>query len=254
MRAIAKWVAVLAMAVAFPASTFAAEAPTSTRLMVTIYHLKPGKVDAWIKARQDTVMPALKKAGIPWITTSEQIFGDRPVYTTIRPLTSFSELDGPGPLLRSGLTQKQVDAFNAITDDATVSVDRFIVNTQTEFSIPATGPAPVSILTVLRPNPGQGEALRDLVRSSLLPAMRAAKQAGTIAGFSLSTTAQGRPGLMVLSVSQPNLAALDNGNRVIASMSEAQRELFLMQLWQIAVQEDLIVNRQVAELSYAPAN
>ena len=144
---------------------------------------------------KDTVVPALKKAGIPWYAVSEQIFGDRPVYTTIRPLDSFAELDGPGALERAGLTQKQRDAFNAIADDSIVSQKRFIVNNQTEFSIPATGPNPVSVLTVIRANPGQAGALRDLLRTSLLPAMRAAKQAGTIAGFGVIDHGAGQSGI-----------------------------------------------------------
>jgi hypothetical protein len=254
MKGFFKWTAVLAMAVALPIAGLAAEAPTSTRAMVTINHVKPGKGDEWQKAIKDTVVPAFKKAGIPWYTVSEQIFGDRPVYTTIRPLDSFAALDGPGPLLQAGLTQKQVDAFNAIADDSIASQKRFIVNSQTEFSVPATGPAPVTVLTVIRANPGQGGALRDLLRTSLLPAMRAAKQAGTIAGFGVSTTGQGNPGLTVISVSYPNLAGLDNNNGPLESMGPAGRELFVSRISQLGVVEDVIVNRRLADLSYAPAN
>jgi hypothetical protein len=253
MKKLFKWAAVLAMAALLPAATLAAEAPTSTRIMVTINHLKPGKTDQWRKAIQDTVVPAMKKAGVPSYSVSEQIFGERPVYTTIRPLPSFSELDGPGLLLRAGLTQKQVDAFNALADDSISSQQRFIANNQTEFSVPATGPATVTVLTVIRADPGQGGALRDLLRTSLLPAMRAAKQAGTIAGFGVSTTGQGNPGLTVVSVSYANLAGLDKGPQALDSMGPAGRELFFSRISQLGVVEDVIVNRRVADLSYAPA-
>jgi hypothetical protein len=252
MDRLIKWTAVLAMAVAFPCAALAAEAPTSTRIVVTINHLKPGKTDQWRKAIQDTVVPAMKKAGVPSYSVSEQIFGERPVYTTIRPLPAFAELDGPGPLERAGLTQKQRDAFNATVDDCLVSSLRFIANAQEEFSVPATGPAPVTVLNVMRPNPGQAGAVRDLLRTSLLPAMQAAKKAGKIAGFGVATTGQGNPGLTVISVSYPNLAGLDNNNP-LESMGPAGIQLFLMRLQQLGVQVDTIVNRNVAELSYAPA-
>jgi hypothetical protein len=110
------------------------------------------------------------------------------------------------------------------------------------------------VLTVIRANPGQGGALRDLLRTSLLPAMRAAKQAGTIAGFGVSTTGQGNPGLTVISVSYPNLAGLDNNNGPLESMGPAGRELFVSRISQLGVVEDVIVNRRLADLSYAPAN
>ena len=249
-----KWAAVLAMAVALPCAALAAEAPATTRIMVTISNLKPGKADEWSKAIKDTVVPALKKAGIPWYGVSEQLFGDRPVYATVRPLEKFAELDGPGALERAGLTQKQRDAFSAITDDSMVSQKRFIANVQNEFNVPLTGPAPIRIVTVLRANPGQGEALQALFRTDVLPAIRQAKQAGRIAGFGLATTGQGNPGLTVVWVDYPNLAALDAGNMLSQTMGAPAYALFLARVAQLAVVEDTIVQRQVAELSYAPAN
>ena len=112
-----KWTAVAVMAVLIPAAALAAEQPATTRVMVTVYHLKPGKADEWNKVYKDSITPALKKAGIPWLAVSEQIFGDRPVYTHVRPLASFAELDGPNMLEKAGLTQKQRDAISAIQDD-----------------------------------------------------------------------------------------------------------------------------------------
>lgn len=249
-----KWAAVLAMAVALPCAALAAEAPATTRIMVTISNLKPGKADEWSKAIKDTVAPALKKAGIPWYSVSEQLFGDRPVYATVRPLEKFAELDGPGPLERAGLTQKQRDAYNAIVDDCLVSQKRFIANQQNEFNVLSTGPAPIRVLTVLRANPGQGEALRTLFRTDVLPAIREAKQAGRVAGWGLATTAQGNPGLTAVWTDYPSLAALDAGNALSQSMGAPAYALFQSRLAQLAVVEDVIVQRQVAELSYAPAN
>jgi hypothetical protein len=246
--------AALAMAVLLPAAALAAEPPATTRVQVTVNHLKPGKTDAWVKAYKDTVVPALKKAGIPWYAVSEQVFGDKPVYTHIRPLDKLAELDGPGPLERAGLTQKQRDAVGAILNDSRVSQSVFLVNEQNEFAVPANGPAPIHTLIMLRPRPGQGAALTALLRTDVLPAMRQAKQAGRIASWGVSTTGQGRPGLTVISTGYPNLAALDAGNVMAQTMGAPAYALFQLRLSQLAVVEDSITTRQVADLSYSPGN
>ena len=254
MNGLVKWTAAMAMAALVPVAALAAEQPATSRVQVTVYHLKPGKTDAWTKAFKDNVIPAVKKNGIPWYSVSEQIFGDRPVFTIVRPLDKFAELDGPGPLERAGLTQKQRDAFNAIVDDCVVSQKRFIGNVQNEFAVPATGPAPIRVMLSVRANPGQGEALRALLRTDVLPAMRQAKQAGKIAGWGVGTSGQGNPGLTAIWTDYPNLAALDAGNVMAQTMGAPAYALFQARLAQLAVVEDSTVSRAVAELSYAPAN
>jgi hypothetical protein len=254
MNRVFKWTAVAAMAMLIPAAAMAAEPAATSRLQVTAYHLKPGKTDQWIKAYKDTVVPALKKAGIPWLGVSEQIFGDRPVYTTVRPLDKIAEYDGPGVLERAGLTQKQRDAYNAVADDCIVSVKRFIANQQNEFNVPTTGPAPVRVLVVYRANPGQGEALRAVLRTDALPAARQAKQAGRIAGWGVATTGQGNPGLTAVWTDLQNFAALDAPNALSQTMGAAAYALYQSRLAQVAVVEDVIVQKQVADLGYAPAN
>jgi hypothetical protein len=250
-----KWTTLLALSMLLPAAALAAEQPAATsRIMVTINHLKPGRGDEWSKAIKDTVTPALKKAGISWYTVSEQIFGDRPVFTTIRPLEKFAELDGPGALERAGLSEKQRDAFSAVADDSIVSQRRFIASNLTEFAVPATGPVPIQVLLVLRPNPGQGAALQALLRTEVLPVMRQAKQAGKIASWGVATTGQGNPGLTVTSTGYANLAALDAGNVLSQAMGASAYAQFQTRMAQLAVVEDSIVNRWVADLSYAPAN
>jgi hypothetical protein len=254
MGTLSRFAAALAMAVVLPAAALAAEPPATTRVQVTINHLKAGKTDAWVKAYKDTVLPALKKAGIPWYTVSEQVFGDKPVYTHIRPLDKFAELDGPGVLDRVGLPQKQREAAQAILNDSRVSQKVFIVNEQNEFAVPASGPAPIHTLLMLRSRAGQGAALLALLRADVLPAMRQAKQAGKIASWGVSTTGQGYPGLTVISTGYPNLAALDAGNAMAQAMGAPAYALYQMRLAQLADVEDAIVSRQVADLSYSPGN
>ncbi len=110
------------------------------------------------------------------------------------------------------------------------------------------------MLVVYRANPGQGEALRAVLRSDALPAARQAKQAGRIAGWGVATTGQGNPGLTAVWTDYPNLAALDAGNALSQTMGAPTYALYQARLAQLAVVEDVIVSKNVAELGYAPAN
>jgi hypothetical protein len=81
-----------------------------------------------------------------------------------------------------------------------------------------------------RPNPGQGAAFQALLRSDVLPAWQKAKQAGHIAGAGVATTAQGMPGLYIIWVHYPNLAALDRGNMLQETMGATTYSLFLLRV------------------------
>ena len=166
--------AILAMALLIPGLVAAAEAPATTRYIVTINKLKPGSADAWQKVYKESVVPALKKAGITFFSAAEQLFGERPVYLHVRSLEKFGELDGPGPFLRAGLSQKQIDSINAIRNAALVSEDRFVVNTLNDMLVPSGTEASIRVVQYFRPNPGQADALRALLRSDLLPALQQA--------------------------------------------------------------------------------
>ena len=62
---------IAAMGLMLPGMAVAAEAPTTTRYLVTINKLKPGSADEWRKVYQDSVVPALKKSGIRVFSVAE---------------------------------------------------------------------------------------------------------------------------------------------------------------------------------------
>lgn len=228
----------------------AADTPTTTRYLVTVNKLKPGSADEWRKVYQDSVVPALKKSGITFFSVSETIFGERPSFVHVRSLEQFGELDGQGPFLRAGLSQKQIDAINAVRDAALVSEDRFVANVLNEFVVPAGPEASIRVAQFFRANPGQGDALRDLLRSSLLPAWKQAKSSGRISGAGVAASAQGRPGLTIIWVDYPNLAALDAGNALQQTMGAPAFALYQARLAQLGHLEESSVTRRIPELSY----
>jgi hypothetical protein len=112
---------IAAMALFIPGIVAAAEAPATTRYLVTINKLKPGSAADWQKLYLESVVPALKKSGITFYSVAENVIGERPVFVHVRSLDKFGDLDGQGPLLRAGLSQKQADAINTARNTASCS-------------------------------------------------------------------------------------------------------------------------------------
>jgi hypothetical protein len=247
---------VLAAALMLMASglALAGEAPATTRYMVTEYRLHPGAQQAWEKY-VDSAIPALRKAGIGSLQVSSVLFGPRPAYIHIRPLDKFGELDGPGPFERAGLTEKQIASMNAARDKLLISEDRYIATVVPDLVVPsAAGSWTIRVVQFFRPNPGQGDALRALIRSDVLPAWRQAQQAGRLAGAGVGNTGQGRPGLVVVWTDYRNLAALDGGNPLQLTMGAAPFALFQSRLAQLGAIEDSTIMRRVDALSYSTPN
>jgi hypothetical protein len=241
---------IAAMALLIPGIVAAAEPPATTRYLVTINKLKPGSAATWQKLYLESVVPALKKSGITFFSVSENVIGERPVFVNIRSLDKFGDLDGQGPLLRGGLSQKQADAINAARNAVLVSEDRYVANTQNEFIVPTAPEATIRVVQFFRPNPGQAEAFRALLRSSVLPAWQQAKKSGRISGAGVATTGQGKPGLTVIWVDYMNMAGLDGGNMLEQSMGAAGYALYQARLAQLGRIEESSVSRRIPELSF----
>jgi hypothetical protein len=241
---------IAAMALLIPGIVAGADAPATTRYLVTINKLKPGSAADWQKLYLESVVPALKKSGISFYSVAENMMGERPVFTHVRSLDKFGDLDGQGPLLRAGLSQKQADAINAARNSALVSEDRFVANSLNEFLVPSGPEASVRVVQFFRANPGQGEALQALIRSAVLPVWQQAKQSGRISGAGVATTAQGKPGLTIIWVDYPNMAGLDAGNLLQQSMAAPVYAMYQARLAQLGHIEESSVSRRIPELGY----
>jgi hypothetical protein len=250
MKMFHRMTVIAAMALLVPGLVAAADAPATSRYLVTINKLKPGAAADWQKLYLESVVPALKKSGITFYSVSENVIGERPVFVHIRSLEKFGDLDGQGPLLRAGLSQKQVDVLNKARNAALVSEDRYVANTLNEFIIPSGPEASIQVVQFFRTNPGQADAYRDLLRSAVLPAWQKAKSSGKISGAGVATTGQGKPGLTIIWVDYPNMAALDAGNMLQQAMGAPEYALFQARLAQLGRIEESSVSRRIPELSY----
>src|SRR6266513_1849025 len=72
-------------------------APT-TRLLVTEVRVKPDKIADWLALERGEVVPALKKAGGKQYTVFQTLIGATNEYVIVRPLPTFAEFNGLGPL------------------------------------------------------------------------------------------------------------------------------------------------------------
>lgn len=250
MKMSRRFTVIAAMALLIPGIVAGADAPATSRYLVTVNKLKPGSAAGWQKLYLESVVPALKKSGITFYSVSENVIGERPVFVHIRSLEKFGDLDGQGPLLRGGLSQKQADAIGVARNAALVSEDRYVANTVNELIVQTAPEATIRVVQFFRPNPGQAGAFRDLLRSAVLPAWQQAKKSGRISGAGVATTGQGKPGLTVIWVDYTNMAGLDAGNMLEQSMGAPAYALYQMRLAQLGHIEESSVSRRIPELSY----
>ena len=222
----------------------------TTRILVTVAHLKPEKVNEWRSLQQNEVIPALKKAGIATRLTLETLFGDRPEFVTLRPLASFAEFDGTGALEKA-LGAKGAAALGAKIQACEVSTQRYIINRQNEFTLGKID-APVRVTTTYRVAPGQAQAYRQFLRDYILPLDRRGVQENKVAGFSVAISGNGspEPGLWIQSTYLPNAAALDAPGLANQLLDEAQRNLLNARIAELRVTVRSAVRRTVPELSY----
>jgi hypothetical protein len=240
---------VVSLALLFVWNAASAQQDT-TRILVTVAHLKPEKVNEWRSLQQNEVIPALKKGGVTTRTTLETLFGDRPEYITLRPLESFAEFDG-NDALEKALGAKGAATLRAKVQACEVSAQRYIINRQNEFTVGKID-APIRVTTTYRIQPGKAQAYRQFVRDYILPLDKRGVQENKLAGFSVSISGNGspEPGLWIQSNYLPNLAALDAPGLANQLLDEAQRNLLNANVADLRVTVRNTVRRTVPELSY----
>lgn len=231
-------------------SGFAAAQQDTTRLLVQVSYLKPERVNEWIALQRDEVMPALKKAGVPNRTTLETLFGDRPEYITLRPLPSFAEFDGDGPL-EAALGARAAAALTARLQACTVSTVRYIINRQNEFNVGTTN-GPIFVTTSYTLNPGAGPAYRQYLRDYVHALNRRGVQEGKILGATVAISGNGAPvpGLWIQTTYLPNAAALDAGGLAGQLLDGAQVQLLNQRAAQLRTAYRNTVRRVIPELTY----
>ena len=77
-------------------------APPQPRIQVTVIELKPEMVTTWEDLQKNEMIPAQKKAGLPWRQTfANGASGQGFTRVTLVPLANYAQLDMPGFIQRA---------------------------------------------------------------------------------------------------------------------------------------------------------
>lgn len=253
------WALALLMTVAPLGVSLAQNAaqPAVTRILIQATTLKPNKAADWRALQEKEVLPALKKAGVPWRDYLETMFGDREEVISLRPLTNFAEFDSADGPLQKALGAKAAAALIAKLQDCEVSSQRYVIVRQDGLSITPGGAAgPVRVTTTFRVQPGGNALFADFLRADVVPFMQQAKTAGKITGYGVSNAVQGSPeqGLRILTVYYANFAAYDaanaNGGLAQQTLGAAGAQALNTKQARLGAAVRVVIRRRVAELSY----
>jgi len=223
--------------------------PGLTRLLVTQVRVKPANIDTWRTLEREQVVPALRKAGVKQYSVWETLVGDQNEFVVVRLLPSFAEFNGPD-LLEKALGARAAGALNARLRECIESSHSRIENSRDEFYLDP-GAAGTLFVSRYRAMPGRAGDYMNFVRNEMMPLARRAKENGTFAGWSVTTSVQGgEPNLITLNMFYNDFAPLDGPPPLAATLGPAGVAEFLRKGAGLINQVDQSVLKRVAELSF----
>jgi hypothetical protein len=225
-------------------------APPITRSQATVVRLKPDMVQEWIDLQKNEVIPAQKKGGLASRTTLQTTIGNAFEYVTIIPVANFAALDGQNPQQKA----LGVDGAARLAERirrCVLTQYNYILNRRDDLTIPQ-GTALVARTVIRHPLPGKQGDYLTYIKTDLLPVMKKAKDAGKIAGYTVSLRGEGAPtaGEVGTTTYYNKFADLDAGNPAIAVVGQTAATAMTAKGAALATNAQVIVRRRVAELSF----
>jgi hypothetical protein len=149
--------------------------PARTR--VATVEVKPDMVRAWMDLQRTEVLPALKKAGVPWrwVFSNGGPVGPGFTYTIVQPVANYAQFD-EGPALRRGMTP---EAYTRYLDRertmvvSTSAIVQTLVPSASIVSGSSTPPA-LAVVTTSVLLPLKGQEFAAITASDFVPAMKKA--------------------------------------------------------------------------------
>lgn len=223
--------------------------PGNTRTLVTYVRVKPAAIDTWRMLQRDQVVPALKKAGLKQYTVYETLVGDQTEFVIVRPLPSFAEFNGPD-MLEKALGARAATTLNSKLRDCIDGSHSRIENSRDEFYLDP-GTAGTLFVSRYRAMPGRAGDYMNFVRNEMMPLARRAKQNGTFAGWSVTTSVQGgEPNLITLNMFYNDFAPLDGPPPLAATLGPEGVAEFLRKGAGLINQVEQSVLKRLPDLSY----
>jgi len=222
-------------------------APT-TRLLVTEVRVKPDKIADWLALERNEVMPALKKAGVKQYTVFQTLIGATNEFVVVRPLPTFSEFNGPGPL--EGALGDKAPALIGKLRDCEDSVHRRIENRHDDLFLDP-GKAQALFVSRYRAMPGKAGDYMAFVHTEMYPVMQKAKTNGTFAGLEVLPSVQGgEPGIITLNMYYQDFGPLDGPPPIAKTLGPQGTVEFLRKGAGLITQLEQRILKRVPELSY----
>jgi hypothetical protein len=241
--------AMLVVAVVDTVPTIAQTAPPVNRQQVTLVRLKPDMVNEWLALQKNELMPAQKKGGVTTRTTLQTVLGNAFEYATIIPYPSFGILDGQNAQQKALGTEAAAKLADKIRK-CVLTQSTYLLTRRDDLSIPQ-GTATAARTAVVRPLPGKQDEYLNYIKNDLLPVMKKAKDAGKIAGYTVSIRGVGAAaGELTTTTYYNKFADIDAGNPAIAVVGQAAATALTAKGAALATNVQVIVRRRVADLSF----
>ena len=198
--------------------------PPPQRIQVTVTQLKPDMMTTWEDLQKNEMIPAQKKAGLPWRhTLANGASGQGFTRVTIVPLANYAQLDMPGFIQRAVSAEANAN-YNAKLRTTIDSQHAYIYTLQTDASIIGnlTTMPPLQVVQNFQTPPGKAAEFLASLKEDYLPNY---KKAGVtdLWVWTLDQGAPGGGGVLVRPIA--NYAELDKqGLLARAGLNEAQRD------------------------------
>lgn len=239
----------LLMAIGFGIDTAAAQAQGNTRLMVTVYRVKPDKVQQWLALEKNDVVPALKAAGVKSRQVYRTVVGETDEFQARQPVSGFEIFDGPGPLEKA-LGPARAKALRIRLANCLESVHRSFENRVNEFFVDP-GDARVQFASKYRPYPGKAFAYTQFYRTYMAPVAVQAKKDGTFAGMDYTVSQHGGEwNLITLNMYYNSFAPLDGEPPIAKTLGPEKTREMLAHGQGLIDPIEWIVRERVADISF----
>ena len=166
--------------------------PPAVRIQVAVIQLKPDMMTTWEDLQKNDMIPAQKKAGLPWRhTLANGASGQGFTRVTIVPLANYAQLDMPGFIQRAVSAEANAN-YNAKlrTTILTQRTEIYTLEQDASIMTPSTTPLQFQVAQAAKVLPGKGGEFLASMREDYLPAY---KKAG-VKDYTVWTLNQGGPG------------------------------------------------------------
>jgi len=232
----------------------AGQGPPPVRSQVQTVQVKPDMLTAWQTLQRDEVVPALKKAGIPWrwVYSSGAPVGQGFTFTIAQPLANYAQID-QGPAIRKVMGPEAYDRYQQRLRTMVVSTHTRLQTLVQNASLVSFASAPPALVmvTTIQLLPGRGAQFASITETDFLPAL---KKASVTDYWVFATNFGGPQAERTIVTPIPNFAALDSPAPLNRALGPEAQKLNQKRAELYASSPESTILRYVPESSYgAPA-